>query len=40
MIKNGVLKISDFGCSSNSTKLVTFVGTEMYMSPEMYLIDD
>ena len=36
MIKNGILKIADFGFATNSKKLSTNLGTPPYMSPELF----
>jgi len=35
-MKDGILKIADFGFASNSSQLMTSLGTGPYMSPELY----
>lgn len=40
LIKDGVLKIADFGFASNSSMLMTNLGTAPYMSPELFLDGD
>lgn len=37
LIKDGILKIADFGFASNSSQLMTNLGTAPYMSPELFL---
>lgn len=40
LIKNGILKIADFGFASNSSQLMTNLGTAPYMSPELFVDGD
>ena len=40
LIKDGILKIADFGFASNSSQLTTNLGTAPYMSPEFFLDAD
>lgn len=36
LMKDGILKIADFGFASNSSQLMTNLGTAPYMSPELF----
>lgn len=36
LMKKNILKIADFGFASNSSKLMTTLGTAPYMSPELF----
>ena len=40
LIKDGILKIADFGFASDSSQLMTNLGTAPYMSPELFLDGD
>lgn len=40
LIKDGILKIADFGFATNSSQLTTNLGTAPYMSPEFFLDAD
>ena len=40
LMKNGILKIADFGFASNSSQLMTNLGTAPYMCPELFLEGD
>ena len=36
LIKDGIVKIADFGCSSNKSLLITNIGTPYFKSPEIF----